>query len=36
MVELREARKTAARIGLGLQYVLKAVVSADEVWEKWG
>jgi predicted nucleotidyltransferase component of viral defense system len=33
MVELREARKTAARIGLGLQYVLKEARVFD-VWSK--
>lgn len=33
MVELREARKTAAKIGLGLQYVLKEARVFD-IWSK--
>lgn len=33
MVELREARKTAARIGLGLQYILKEARIFD-IWAK--
>jgi len=35
MAELREARKTAAKIGLGLQYVLKEARVFD-VWSKLG
>jgi len=33
MAELREARKTAAKIGLGLQYVLKEARVFD-IWSK--
>lgn len=35
MVELREARKIAAKIGLGLQYVLKEARIFD-VWKTLG
>lgn len=35
MVELREARKAAAKIGLGLQYVLKEARVFD-IWSKLG